>query len=166
MDKKTHNFSRNKITVSTCGIIENQFFELAKFGVKMAISLHAPNNKIRSLLMPINDKYKIEAILEAAKKYKTDSNTEKITFEYLMLEKINDSQESAQELIKLLRNFPGKTNLINYNDWPDSKFKGTKKEKMDLFAMKLIKSGLRAIIRKSRGDDILAACGQLKSQKS
>ena len=163
LDKKTHNFSRNKITVSTCGIIENQLHELAKFGVKLAVSLHAPNDKIRDSLMPINRKYNIEKILEATKNYRTESNTEKITFEYLLLNNVNDSAENAKQLIKLLRNFPAKVNLIVYNDWPDSVFKGTRREDANAFSMNLIKHGLRAVIRKSRGDDIFAACGQLKS---
>ncbi|MCR4556163.1 MAG: 23S rRNA (adenine(2503)-C(2))-methyltransferase RlmN [Alphaproteobacteria bacterium] len=163
LDKKTHNFSRNKITVSTCGIVEDQLYELAKFGVKLAVSLHAPNDEIRNSLMPINRKYGIEKILEATKKYHAESNTEKITFEYLLLNKVNDSAENAQQLIKLLRNFPAKVNLIVYNDWPNSIFKGTRRENANTFSMNLIKHGLRAVIRKSRGDDIFAACGQLKS---
>ncbi|MBO7454709.1 MAG: 23S rRNA (adenine(2503)-C(2))-methyltransferase RlmN [Alphaproteobacteria bacterium] len=163
LDKKTHNFSRNKITVSTCGIVEDQLYELAKFGVKLAVSLHAPNDEIRNSLMPINRKYGIEKILEATKKYHAESNTEKITFEYLLLNKVNDSAENAQQLIKLLRNFPAKVNLIVYNDWPNSIFKGTRRENASSFSMNLIKHGLRAVIRKSRGDDIFAACGQLKS---
>ncbi len=163
LDKKTHNFSRNKITVSTCGIIENQLHELAKFGVKLAVSLHAPNDEIRNSLMPVNRKYNIKKILDATKKYQSESNTEKITFEYLLLKEVNDSAENAKQLIKLLRNFPAKVNLIVYNDWPDSIFKGTRREDANFFSMNLIKHGLRAVIRKSRGDDIFAACGQLKS---
>ncbi len=166
LDRKSHNFSRNKVTVSTCGIIEDQLYELAKFGVKLAVSLHAPSDEIRNTLMPINRKYNIEKILEATKKYKVESNTEKITFEYLLLDKVNDSEENAKQLIRLLRNFPAKVNLIIYNDWPTSKFKGTSREKANLFSMNLIKHGLRAVIRKSRGDDIFAACGQLKSISS
>lgn len=163
LNKKTHNFSRNKITVSTCGIIEDQLQELAKFGVKLAVSLHAPTDEIRNSLMPINRKYNIGKLLEATKKYRYESNTEKITFEYLLLKNVNDSKENAKQLIKLLRNFPAKINLIIYNDWPDSIFKGTSKEKANAFSMNLINHGLRTVIRKSRGDDIFAACGQLKS---
>ncbi len=159
----THDFSRNKVTVSTCGIIEDQIHELAKFGVKLAVSLHAPNNEIRNLLMPINRKYNIEKILDATKRYRSESNTKKITFEYLLLDDVNDSVENAKQLVKLLKNFPAKVNLIVYNDWPDSIFKGTNREKANFFSMNLIKHGLRAVIRKSRGDDIFAACGQLKS---
>lgn len=163
LGEKTHNFSRNKITVSTCGIIENQLHELAKFGVKLAVSLHAPTNEIRNSLMPINRKYDIGKILEATKKYRSESNTEKITFEYLLLKDINDSEKNAKQLIRLLRNFSAKVNLIVYNDWPDSIFKGTSREKANAFSRNLIKHGLRTVIRKSRGDDIFAACGQLKS---
>lgn len=164
LSSKAHNFSRNKITVSTCGIIEEQLQDLAKFGVKLAISLHAPNNDLRNQLMPINKKYNIQQVLTAAKKYRINSNTEKITFEYLLLDNINDSLEEANQLIKLLKNFPAKVNLITYNDWPNSFFKGTKRDKANIFSKHLIQHGIRSVIRKSRGDDIFAACGQLKSK--
>lgn len=166
LDKKTHNFSRSKITVSSCGIIEDQLYELAKFGVKLAISLHAPNDEIRSSLMPINNKYKILQILDAVKKYQKESNTEKITFEYLLLEGINDFIDHARQLAKILKSFPAKVNLIIYNDWPSSRFKGTNRSKADLFALELIKNKVRATIRQSKGNDILAACGQLKITNS
>ena len=164
LDKKTHNFSRNKITVSSCGIVGDQLRDLSKFGVKLAISLHAPNDEIRSSLMPINNRYKISQVLEASKEYQKESNTEKITFEYLLLNEINDSLDHARQLAKILKSFPSKVNLIIYNDWPGSEFKGTKKSKADQFALELIRNKVRATIRQSKGDDILAACGQLKGE--
>lgn len=164
LDNKTHNFSRHKITVSTCGIVCDQLNELAKFGVKLAISLHAPNDEIRSTIMPINNKFKIADVLESAKKYQKASNTERITFEYLMLDGVNDSVGHAKELVKLLHGLPAKVNLIKYNDWDGSRFKGSSAEKINTFSAQLTKHGLQATIRKSKGDDILAACGQLKAK--
>lgn len=164
LSEKAHNFSRNKITVSTSGIVESSILELAKFGVKLAISLHAPNDEKRNSIMPINRKYNIDKILVAAKKYLEQSNTDKVTFEYLLLKGLNDSVEDALELAKLLRKTPCKVNLIMYNDWPNSQFKRTSTQQANLFAQTLLKKGIRTIIRKSKGDDILAACGQLKGK--
>ncbi len=162
LDKKTHNFSRNKITVSTCGIIGNQLNILSQFGVKLALSLHATNDELRSKIMPINNKYPLNSILSAVKQYKTDSNTNHITFEYLMLKDINDSINNAKELVSILHNIPAKVNLISYNDWPNSTFKSSDKEQIKKFSTFLLKKGIRTTIRSSRGQDILAACGQLK----
>ena len=162
--EKVHNFSRTKITVSTCGILEGQLQQLAKFGVKLAVSLHAPNDNIRSQLMPINRKYNIVALLPILKEYKKSSNTEYITFEYLLLKDVNDSAECAEELAKILKNFPAKVNLIPYNDWPDSKFHRSTQEIIDKFFSILFKHKIRVTTRKARGTDILAACGQLKSK--
>lgn len=162
--EKIHNFSRTKITVSTCGILGGQLQQLAKFGVKLAVSLHAPNDNIRSQLMPINRKYNIVALLPILKEYKKSSNTEYITFEYLLLKDVNDSAECAEELAKVLKNFPVKVNLIPYNDWPDSKFHRSTQESIDKFFSILFKHKIRVTTRKARGTDILAACGQLKSK--
>ena len=162
LDEKLHNFSRHKITVSTCGIIEQQLQSLAKFGVKLAISLHAPTDELREKIMPINRKYKLSEIMPAVKQYKSNSNTDFITFEYLLLKDVNDSLECAKKLVTLFHGIPAKVNLIQYNDWPNSVFHRSGKSQADKFAMFLIKRGIRATIRKSRGDDILAACGQLK----
>lgn len=164
-NEKTYNFSRNKITVSTSGIVENDLLEMAKFGVKLAISLHAPNDQKRSLLMPINNKYKIREILNIAKKYLKLSNTEHITFEYLLLSGVNDSTDDAHELARLLKSFGThcRVNLIPFNDWTNSKFSGSSKDTANNFSKILLSYKIRTIIRKSRGRDILAACGQLKS---
>ena len=164
LSEKAHNFSRNKITVSTCGIIDNAIDELAKFGVKLAISLHAPNDEIRNSIMPINRKYNIKTVLEAAKNYQIKSNTTHVTFEYLLLKNVNDSDENARELASLLRGIPSRVNLITFNSWPESKLQGSSKETVHRFLRILLAKDIRAIVRKSRGDDILAACGQLKSK--
>ena len=162
---KAHNFSRKKITVSTSGIVTNDIEKLAKHGVKLAISLHASNNQKRSSIMPINNKYHIEEILDAAKKYLTLSNTDHITFEYLLLKNLNDSREDAKQLVKVLHGIRCKVNLIIFNAWPGSELHGSSRETADEFAKFLISRGLRATVRKSKGEDILAACGQLKSAK-
>lgn len=163
LSEKAHNFSRNKVTVSTCGIITNAIDNLANFGVRLAISLHATTDEIRSSIMPVNKKYKIADILAAAKKYRSVSNTTHVTFEYLLLRGVNDSDEDALRLAAILRDIPSRVNLITYNSWPQSKLQGSSKETAHRFLRILLSKNLRAIIRKSRGDDILAACGQLKS---
>ncbi len=187
LDGKAHNFSRNKITVSTSGVFpsvheenfeaaEDSISKLAKFGVKLAISLHAPNDHIRSSIMPINDKFNIDDIMKACRKYLKLSNTNHITFEYLLLAGINDSEKDANELASLMRKFCNsvrdlkrkdfcRINLISFNDWSQNQFKGTSYEKTHAFLRILLAKNIRAIARKSRGLDILAACGQLKSEK-
>ena len=162
---KSHNFSRKKITVSTSGIATDDLEKLSKFGVKLAVSLHAPNDQKRSKIMPINNKYHIADVLKAAEKYLKLSNTDHITFEYLMLKNVNDSKEDAKQLVKLLHGIRGKINLIIFNAWPSCELQGSSRETADKFAKFLIARGLRATIRKSKGEDILAACGQLKSVK-
>lgn len=164
LSSKAHNFSRNKITVSTCGIVGEAFLKLADFGVKLAISLHATTDEKRMQIMPIARKYFISQVLSAAKKYLKVSNTEKITFEYLLLKGINDSDEDIVELAKIARELPCKINLIIYNDWDGSLLHGSSIERANKFVRILLKHGIRTTIRKSKGQDILAACGQLRSQ--
>lgn len=193
LDEKAHNFSRNKITVSTSGVFarkqenissenENAIYKLAKFGVKLAISLHAPSNTIRSDIMPINKKYNIEYIMNVCKKYLELSNTTHITFEYLLLSGINDSIDNANELALILRNFCDslisnkkksqlkmkydccKVNLISFNSWSNSPFRGADEKQTHAFLRTLLLKKIRAVVRKSRGLDILAACGQLKTE--
>jgi 23S rRNA (adenine2503-C2)-methyltransferase len=166
LDEKSHNFSRNKVTVSTSGILGDEIIQLAKFGVKLAISLHAPNDEKRSLIMPINRKYDIKALLKSAREYQKSSNTDFVTFEYLLLKDFNDSDADAFALAKLLASVPCKVNLIIFNSWPGSPFEGSNRAKADNFSRILLSRGIRTIIRKSRGEDILAACGQLRTQKN
>lgn len=166
LSPKAHNFSRNKITVSTCGIVEESFSKLADFGVKLAISLHATTDEKRMKIMPIARKYSIRQILHSAKKYLKDSNTEKVTFEYLLLKGINDSSEDLLELAKIARELPCKINLIIYNDWDGSFLRGASIEQANKFVQELLRRGIRTTIRKSKGQDILAACGQLKGKKT
>jgi 23S rRNA (adenine2503-C2)-methyltransferase len=164
LSEKSHNFSRNKITVSTSGIIEGAILDMAKFGVKLAISLHASGDERRSSLMPVNKKYNIDTVLKAAQEYQKNSNTDHVTFEYLLLKDLNDSDQDAARLAKLLRAIPCKVNLIIFNGWPESSFSGSDRNRANGFLRLLLSRGIRTIIRKSRGDDILAACGQLKGK--
>jgi 23S rRNA (adenine2503-C2)-methyltransferase len=165
LSEKAHNFSRQKITVSTSGIADETCIrELSKFGVKLAISLHAATDEKRSSLMPINKRYNIDAVMDIAKQYLTLSNTDHVTFEYLLLSNINESDEDALKLASLLRPIKdrSKVNLIVFNNWNGSGFKGSSHDKAHNFLRILLSKGIRSIIRKSRGDDISAACGQLK----
>ncbi|MDR2795076.1 MAG: 23S rRNA (adenine(2503)-C(2))-methyltransferase RlmN [Holosporaceae bacterium] len=162
LDTKKHNFSRNKITVSTSGIATNDLQQMAKFGIKLAISLHTANDAKRSELMPINGKYNIDALLNAAQEYLKRSNTEHVTFEYLLLAGINDSDADARQLAKLLSGIRCKVNLIIFNSWSGSTFSGSSRMRADAFLSLLLAKGIRTVIRKSRGSDISAACGQLK----
>lgn len=164
LDEKRHNFSRNKITVSTAGVIDDNLDKLSEFGVKLAISLHAPNDTLRTSIMPINKKYNIQAIISAANKYLSLSNTLHVTFEYLLLSGVNDSDDHARELARVLKHTKSKVNLIMFNKWPGSIFQGSTQERANAFSKVLLSSNIRTIIRKSRGSDILAACGQLKTE--
>ncbi|MDR0677700.1 MAG: 23S rRNA (adenine(2503)-C(2))-methyltransferase RlmN [Holosporaceae bacterium] len=164
LNKKIYNFSRNKITISTSGIIEDSIYDLAKFGVKLAISLHAPDNEKRSSLMPINKKYDIETLIKTAEKYRINSNTSHVTFEYLLLKDVNDSDADAFKLAKLLKGICCKVNLISFNQWYGSNFAESSPTRTKQFLHILLSNKIFATIRKSNGSDILAACGQLKTE--
>jgi len=158
--------SRRRITMSTCGIAPKINDVLEKTGVRLAISLHAPNDEIRSRLMPINKVYPIEQILSEAQKYQSKNGSRYITFEYLMLDGINDSENNAKELIALLKKHKIRAtfNLIPFNPWTGCDFKPSEPQKVKAFAELLNKAGFAAPVRVARGQDISAACGQLKSQ--
>ncbi len=158
--------SRRRITMSTCGIVPEINDVLEKTGVRLAISLHAPNNTIRNTLMPINKVYSIEKILEACQKYQSKDGSRYVTFEYLMLDKINDSVQQAQELVSLLKKYKIRAtfNLIPFNPWEGSAFKPSTHEAIKSFANILQKAGFACPVRVARGQDISAACGQLKSK--
>lgn len=161
--------SKRRITLSTSGIVPNIESVASELGVKLAISLHAPNNEKRTQIMPITNKYKIEEILEACQKYQAIMGMSRmITFEYLMLKNFNDSPEDAKELISLMRkyNLGAKFNLIPFNPWPGCGFEPSSNNKVHAFSRILEAAGYEAPIRVARGQDILAACGQLKSKKS
>lgn len=156
--------SRRKITLSTCGIVP-KIKELAEdIPVNLSISLHAPNDDLRNTLMPINSRYPITKVLEAAKSYYETSNTKRITLVYIMIKNINDTQDHAKELLALAKLLPCKINLIPFHAWQGSNFESTADQDIRNFGQILINAGFTVNVRTTRGDDILAACGQLKSK--
>ena len=156
------NFSNKKITVSTSGISPNIKKAAKEIGTYLALSLHAPNNKIRDSIMPINKKYNIENIIENCNQYARE-NGEKIFIEYVLLKDVNDTEQCAKELSKIMSQFPCKLNLIQFNPWPGVKYKTSTKEQTSKFINIIKNNGHIVTLRKSRGDDILGACGQLKT---
>lgn len=161
--------SKRKITLSTSGIAPRIASVARDLGVKLAISLHAPNNEKRSQIMPINDRYPIEEVLKACQEYQEIVGRGRyITFEYLMLKDFNDSLDDARELIQLMKKYKigAKFNLIPFNPWPGCSYEPSSNNKVHAFSRELENAGYEAPIRVARGQDILAACGQLKSKKS
>ncbi|MGC1181911.1 MAG: bifunctional tRNA (adenosine(37)-C2)-methyltransferase TrmG/ribosomal RNA large subunit methyltransferase RlmN, partial [Legionella sp.] len=130
----------------------------------LAVSLHAPNDELRNELVPINKKYPLLQLMTLCKTYFKDEPRRKVTFEYVMLKGINDQPEHASQLIKLLRNIPAKVNLIPFNPFPMTHYQRSSQEAIDAFRDKLIAHGINTITRKTRGDDIDAACGQLAGE--
>ena len=159
--------SKRRITLSTSGIVPNIPRIAQETGVKLAISLHASNNIKRSQIMPINDRYPIEEILKACQEYQKIVTSRYITFEYLMLDHFNDTLQDAQELISMMKKYKigAKFNLIPFNPWPGCNFQPSSNNRVHAFSDELEKAGFAAPIRVARGQDILAACGQLKSKK-
>ncbi len=156
--------SRRRITLSTSGIIPNIEKTGIDLGVNLAISLHAVNDELRNQLVPINKKYNLEKLIKSCRNYPKLSNSRRITWEYVMLKDVNDTSEDAINLIKLIDDIPSKINLIPFNPWPGSLFETSTQENIDNFAKILMDSGFASPIRKPRGQDIYAACGQLKSK--
>jgi len=135
-----------------------------ELGVGLAISLHAVTNELRDQIVPLNRKYPIEELMAACKRYPAASNSRRITFEYIMLRGVNDSEADARELVRLIKDLPAKVNLIPFNPWPGSEFRPSTKEQLAKFAKIVMDAGFAAPIRTPRGQDILAACGQLKTE--
>ena len=134
-----------------------------ELGVNLAISLHAVNDELRNKLVPINKKYNLEKLIKSCRNYPKLSNSRRITWEYVMLKDVNDTSEDAINLIKLIKGIPSKINLIPFNPWPGSLFETSTQKNIDNFAKILMSAGFASPIRKPRGQDIYAACGQLKS---
>ena len=166
MDEDGLSISKRRITLSTSGVVPQIVQCGEELGVNLAISLHAPNNELRSSIMPINNKYPLEDLLEACRHYPGASNNRKITFEYVMLAGVNDSDECAHELVNILYGIPAKVNIIPFNKWPNSDFECSSRNRIMAFSRILEERGLDAPIRRPRGEDILAACGQLKSESA
>ena len=156
--------SRRRITLSTSGIIPFINKAGVDLGVNLAISLHAVNDALRNKLVPINKKYNLEELINTCRNYPKLSNSRRITWEYVMLKDINDSEDDAKNLVKLISGIPSKINLIPFNPWPGSLFETSTNRKIDNFAKIIMDAGFASPIRKPRGQDIYAACGQLKSE--
>ena len=160
-DDLAYNLSKFRVTLSTSGIVPNIYRLREVSDVALAVSLHAPNNALRDQLVPINRKYPLEELLPACRAYLAGDQRRKITWEYVMLDGINDSLQHAKQLIRLLEGTPSKLNLIPFNPFPDSGFKTTPPAQLEAFRQRLMGSGLLVFTRKTRGDEIAAACGQL-----
>jgi 23S rRNA (adenine2503-C2)-methyltransferase len=162
-DKDGLNYGPKKITVSTAGIADKIPLAAKEIGTYLALSLHAPTDEIRELIMPINKKFKIKDLIEQCKYYAETVN-EKITLEYVMLRGINDSKECANQLTKIMAQFPCKVNLIEFNPWPGVNYLPTERKDMESFSKIIQDAGYVSTIRRSRGQDILGACGQLRTE--
>lgn len=163
-DEKGLAFSKRKITLSTSGIVPKILEFKEDSDVNLAISLHAVFNEVRNILVPINKKWPIETLLEALKDYSKNKMHKKITFEYIMLEGINDAIKDAKELIRLIKPLRAKINLIPFNPWPGANYRASSPDQIKLFKKFILEEGnLVATVRLPRGEDVLAACGQLKS---
>ena len=156
--------SKRRITLSTSGVVPQIAQIGEETGVSLAISLHAVNDKLRDVLVPINKKYPIKDLLDACRNYPGLSNARRITFEYVMLKGVNDSLDDAKALVKMLKGIPAKINLIPFNPWPDTEYECSDWEQIETFADVVNHGGYASPIRTPRGSDILAACGQLKSE--
>ena len=155
--------SKRKITLSTSGIVPKIKMAGDEIGSMLAISLHATNNDLRNEIVPINKKYPIEELLEACRNYPGLSNSKRITFEYVMLKGVNDSEAEARDLVKLISGIPAKINLIPFNSWLGSSYECSDWEQIEKFGDIVNRGGYASPIRTPRGEDISAACGQLKS---
>tara|TARA_B110000971_G_C20017610_1_gene504720 strand:- start:330 stop:1487 length:1158 start_codon:yes stop_codon:yes gene_type:complete len=155
--------SRRRITLSTSGVAPEIPLMGEKTGVMLAISLHAVRDELRNELVPLNKKYPIETLLEACRKWPGLSNAKRITFEYVMLKDVNDSDADARDLVRMLAGIPAKINLIPFNPWPGAPYECSDWERIEAFAEIVNRAGYASPVRSPRGRDIMAACGQLKS---
>ncbi|MCX7672812.1 MAG: 23S rRNA (adenine(2503)-C(2))-methyltransferase RlmN [Thiobacillaceae bacterium] len=164
LDDYGYGLSRRRVTVSTAGIVPAMDRLRERVPVALAVSLHAPDDELRSRLMPINRKYPLAELMAACRRYVEDAPRDFITFEYVLLDGVNDRPEHAHALIELTREVPCKFNLIPFNPFPGSAYRRSPPERVRAFAAILQAAGLIATTRKTRGDDIDAACGQLAGQ--
>ncbi len=163
MDPEGISLSRRRITLSTSGVVPEIAKTAEEIGCLLAVSFHATTDEVRDRLVPINKKWNIKALLEALRAYPKLSNSERITFEYVMLKDVNDSDADAKRLIKLIQGIPAKINLIPFNEWPGAPYQRSDWKRIKAFADIIYKAGYASPIRTPRGEDIMAACGQLKS---
>ncbi len=160
-DDLSYSLAKARVTLSTAGIVPALRRLREVSDVSLAVSLHAPDDELRNELVPINRKYPIAELMAACREYIRGDKRRKITFEYVMLDGVNDSDEHCRKLIKLMRSVPSKVNLIPFNPFPNSPYRCSPEERIDRFRMMLKEAGVITITRKTRGDDIDAACGQL-----
>ena len=164
MDGEGIGLSRRRITLSTSGVVPMMDRCGAELGVNLAVSLHAVRDELRDELVPLNRKYPIAELIAACRRYPGASNARRITFEYVMLRGVNDSEAEAHELVRLIAGIPAKVNLIPFNPWPGSAYLPSTREQLDRFAAIVMAAGFASPIRTPRGRDILAACGQLRTE--
>ena len=163
MDGEGISLSRRRITLSTSGVVPEIARAAEEIGCLLAVSFHATTDAVRDTLVPINKRWNIETLLGALRDYPRLSNSERITFEYVMLDGVTDSDADARRLVKLIAGIPAKINLIPFNEWPGAPYKRSSWERIEAFADIIHKAGYASPIRTPRGEDIMAACGQLKS---
>lgn len=161
MDDFSYGLSKRRVTLSTSGIIPEMERLRELSPVSLAVSLHAPNDTLRNVLVPINKKYPLAQLMEICARYFANEPKRVVTFEYVMLKGVNDQPEHAAQLIKLLKNVPSKINLIPFNPFPMTEYERSSQATIDAFRDQLVAKGINTITRKTRGDDIDAACGQL-----
>ena len=164
MDGEGLSLSKRRITLSTSGVVPAMRKCGEELNVNLAVSLHAVDDDTRNHIMPINKKYPLEELLDACRTYPGVTNARRITFEYVMLKGVNDSDADARQLVRLLKGIPSKINLIPFNPWPGSDFECSSATRIAAFQTIIQDAGLSAPVRTTRGEDILAACGQLKSE--
>lgn len=163
MDPEGIQLSRRRITLSTSGVVPEIARTAEEIGCQLAISFHATTDEVRDKLVPINKRWNIAELIEALRSYPKVSNSERITFEYVMLDGVNDSDADAHRLISLIRGIPAKINLIPFNEWPGAPYKRSSNNRIRAFSEIVYQAGYASPVRKPRGEDIMAACGQLKS---
>ncbi|WP_223115720.1 23S rRNA (adenine(2503)-C(2))-methyltransferase RlmN [Paracoccus amoyensis] len=163
MDNEGLSLSRRRITLSTSGVVPEIARTAEEIGCQLAVSFHATTDEVRNVLVPINKRWNIQTLLDALRDYPRLSNSERITFEYVMLAGVNDSDADAHRLVELIRGIPAKINLIPFNEWPGAPYKRSSNNRIHAFADIVYKAGYASPIRTPRGEDIMAACGQLKS---
>ncbi|NNC72078.1 MAG: 23S rRNA (adenine(2503)-C(2))-methyltransferase RlmN [Sphingomonadaceae bacterium] len=164
-DKEGLSLSRRRITLSTSGVVPAMKRAGEEINVNLAVSLHAVTKEVRDEIVPLNRKYGIDELLQACADYPGTNNARRITFEYVMLKDVNDSDEDARELVRLIRQYklPAKVNLIPFNPWPGAPYECSSPERIEAFSSLIFGEGISAPVRTPRGRDIMAACGQLKS---
>ncbi len=164
MDGEGIGLSRRRITLSTSGVVPMMDRAGEELGVNLAVSLHAVRDELRDEIVPLNRKYPIAELIAACRRYPAASNARRITFEYVMLRGVNDSEAEARELVRLIAGVPAKVNLIPFNPWPGSPYQTSTRQQLDRFAQIVMDAGFASPIRAPRGRDILAACGQLRTE--